>query len=130
MELFGSRDIVLYYDRASRIRFRDAGKPAGLPAGRSRIRRPMPVPTLPASCPKDPFRVLTLLGELFFGSVWVRGKKGIACIIDYAETIVPVSEGGAAGSEDRNVLVTLQKWSPRSSVSCGRFYRTAAAPKM
>ncbi|KPQ00828.1 MAG: ATPases of the AAA+ class [Bacteroidetes bacterium HLUCCA01] len=107
-ELFGSRDIVLYYDRASGIRFRDAGSlqdfqraVAGYDAYAGT--------NFAGKLPKDPVRVLTLL-ENFFRLRLGEGKS-IACIIDYAETIVPVSEGGAAGSEDRNVLVTLQKWS-------------------
>ncbi|MCH8523070.1 MAG: AAA family ATPase [Balneolales bacterium] len=106
-ELFGARDIVLYYDRSSGIRFRD-GKSmqdfqravAGYDAFGGT--------NFAGKLPKDPVRVLSLLENFF--RLRLGDGKSIACIIDYSETIVPMNDGGAAGSEDRNVLVALQKW--------------------
>lgn len=106
-ELFGSRDIVIYFDRAAGIRFRD-GKSmqdfqravAGYDAFGGT--------NFAGKLPKDPVRVLSLLENFF--RLRLGDGKSIACIIDYSETIVPMNDGGAAGAEDRNVLVMLQKW--------------------
>jgi SpoVK/Ycf46/Vps4 family AAA+-type ATPase len=106
-ELFGGRDIVLFYDRSSGIRFRDkqsmqdfrnavAGYEAFTGAN------------FAGKLPRDPGRVFSLLENFF--RLRVADGKSIACIIDYADTIVPMNDGGSAGNEDRNALVTLQKW--------------------
>jgi len=106
-ELFGARDIVLFYDRSSGIRFRDKqsmqdfrNAVAGYEAFTGT--------NFAGKLPRDPVRVFSLLENFF--RLRVADGKSIACIIDYADTIVPMNDGGAAGNEDRNALVTLQKW--------------------
>jgi SpoVK/Ycf46/Vps4 family AAA+-type ATPase len=47
--------------------------------------------------------------ENFFRLRLADGKR-IACIIDYAETVVPMAEASMYSTEDRNALVFLQKW--------------------
>lgn len=106
-ELFGSRDIVILYDRSSGIRFRDKQSMADFQravsgydafAGTDFANR----------LPKDPVRVFTLLENFF--RLRLSDGKSVACIVDYSETIVPMNDGGSAGAEDRNALVFLQKW--------------------
>jgi SpoVK/Ycf46/Vps4 family AAA+-type ATPase len=58
--------------------------------------------------PKDPVRVFTLLENYF--RVRIAEGKSIALVIEYAETILPSTEGGSASSEDRNSLVFLLRW--------------------
>ena len=58
--------------------------------------------------PKDPVRVFSVL-ENFFRLRLAEGKR-IACIIDYAETVVPMAEASMYSAEDRAALVFLQKW--------------------
>ncbi len=112
-ELFGARDLVLFYDRAGGIHFRDAEtrndfyralpssyQPAG-PGRPVRAEAPEPLPKAPAA-------VMSLLEKYF--RLRTEEGKSIALIIDYAETIVPNSETGSSGAEDRNVLVSLLKW--------------------
>jgi AAA+ superfamily predicted ATPase len=106
-ELFGARDIVIFYDRSSGITFRDkksqqdfARALAGLDtASGSEFAKKLP---------RDPNRVFSLLES--YVRLRVSDDRSVAVIIDYAETIVPISEGGAAGTEDRNNLVYLLKW--------------------
>ncbi|MFU8860272.1 MAG: ATP-binding protein [Cyclonatronaceae bacterium] len=106
-DLFGSRDIVIFYDRSSGITFRDkksqqdfARAIAGLDtASGSEFSKKLP---------RDPNRVFALLES--YARLRVSDNKSMAIIVDYAETIVPVNEGGSAGAEDRNTLVYLLKW--------------------
>lgn len=106
-DLFGSRDIVIFYDRSSGITFRDkksqqdfARAIAGLDTASGS--------DFSSKLPRDPNRVFALLES--YARLRVSNNKSVAIIIDYAETIVPVNEGGSAGAEDRNTLVYLLKW--------------------
>ena len=106
-EFFGSRDIVVFYDRASGIYFRDAESQrdfsralSGLDsyAGTEYAKR----------LPKDPVGVFSVLEQYFRSRI--DQKKSIAFIVDFAETIIPTNETSSAGAEDRNSLVYLLKW--------------------
>ncbi|MCC5933041.1 MAG: ATP-binding protein [Balneolales bacterium] len=107
-ELFASRDIVVMYDRAGGIHFRDE-------QSRADFYRALPAPYSPAAgrsaepLPKLPAVVLLLLEKYF--RLRLEEGKSIACIIDYAETIVPNSDNSSSAPDDRNVLVNLLKWS-------------------
>lgn len=106
-ELFGSRDLVLYYDRSSGIQFRDEITQKDF------MRAVVGYDTISGTdfnqkMPKDPVRVLALLENYL--RLRLADNKSIAIIIDYAETIVPMSESAASSAEDRNALVFLQKW--------------------
>lgn len=107
-ELFAARDIVLFYDRAAGIHFLDhqeAQKDFNLAltghdsafgteyAGK-RLR--------------NPSQVLPLLDNYF--RLRLRSGKRIACIIDYAETIIPMAEASMYSAEDRSALISLQRW--------------------
>ena len=107
-ELFGGRDIVLYYDRASGVQFRDKASMADFNRAVSGYDSLMGT-EYAGKMPKDPVRVFTLMENYF--RMRVSDGKSIAVIIDYTETIVPVNEGGSASAEDRNALVYLLRWS-------------------
>ena len=106
-EFFGARDFVVFYDRASGIYFRDKESQQDFNqaiAGRDSI-----VGTEYAQkMPKDPVRVMSLLEQYF--RLRLDQKKSIALIIDYAETIVPMSDAGSTGNEDRTSQVYLSRW--------------------
>jgi AAA+ superfamily predicted ATPase len=107
-ELFGARDIVLYYDRASGVQFRDKASMTDFNRAVSGYDTLMGT-EYAGKMPKDPVRVFTLMENYF--RMRVADGKSIAVIIDYTETIVPVNEGGSASAEDRNALVYLLRWS-------------------
>jgi AAA+ superfamily predicted ATPase len=107
-ELFAARDIVLYYDRSEGIHFTD--KPSQADFNRALSGYDTIFGTDYAQkMPKDPVRVLAVL-ENYFRIRLAEGKR-IACVIDYAETIIPMAEASMYSAEDRNALVFLQKWS-------------------
>jgi AAA+ superfamily predicted ATPase len=107
-ELFASRDIVIYYDRASGIHFRDKESMTDFNRAVSGYDSLMGT-EYAGRVPKDPVRAFTLLENYF--RTRISDGKGIALIIDYTETIVPSSESGSSSTEDRNALVFLQRWS-------------------
>lgn len=112
-ELFGSRDLVLFYDRSGGIHFRDQDTRndfnSALPPNYRRQGVSAPVRSAPQEpLPKMPTSVMALLEKYF--RLRIEQGKSIAIIIDYAETIVPNSETSSSGADDRNVLVTLLKW--------------------
>lgn len=106
-EFFGARDFVIFYDRASGIYFRDKESQADFNqaiAGRDSL-----VGTEYAKkMPKDPVRVMSLLEQYF--RLRLDQKKSVALIIDYAETIVPMSDAASIGNEDRTSMVYLSRW--------------------
>lgn len=107
-DLFAGRDLVLFYDRSSGIHFANRATQqdfhralAGYDSlfGTDYQQR----------LPRDPARVFALL-ENYLRLRLTEGRRA-ALVIDYAETIVPAAEAGTAGTEDRNALVFLRKWS-------------------
>ena len=106
-DLFAGRDIVVFYDRADGIHFED---------GESRKdfnRAVSGYDTLfgteyAQKLPKDPARVFALLDN-YFRLRLAEGKR-MALVVDYAETVIPMSEAASYTAEDRAALVTLQKW--------------------
>ncbi len=107
-DLFAARDIVVFYDRSSGIHFADK-------ASRQDFNRAVSgYDTIHGTeyaqkLPKEPARVFALL-ENYFRLRLNEGKR-IACVIDYAETVVPMSEASMASTDDRRALVFLQRWS-------------------
>jgi SpoVK/Ycf46/Vps4 family AAA+-type ATPase len=106
-DLFGSRDIVVFYDRSAGIHFSD-------PESQKDFNRALSgYDTIfgteyAQKLPKDPVRVFSVL-ENYFRLRLADGKR-MACVIDYAETVVPMAEASMYTAEDRNALVFLQKW--------------------
>lgn len=107
-DLFAPRDLVLFYDRSAGLQFaRSEMRQDFLRAleGFDHLRGTGHARQLP----RDPVRVFSLL-ERYFRLRLAEGRR-IACVIDYAETIVPMAEGAFYSSEDRDTLVFLLKWS-------------------
>lgn len=106
-EFFGARDYVIFYDRSSGIYFRDGESKKDF--NRALSGRDSLMGTDYANnVPKDPVGVFSLLEQYF--RLRIDDKKSIALIVDYADTIVPMSEAGTTGSEDRTSLVYLSRW--------------------
>src|SRR5699024_10904036 len=107
-EFFGARDFVVFYDRSSGIYFRD--KQTQTDFNRAISGQDSLLGTEYAKkLPKDPNRVCSLLEKYF--RLRLDDKKSIALIVDFAETIIPMSEAASAGNEDRTSLVYLSRWS-------------------
>ena len=117
-ELFGARDIVLFYDRSGGIQFRD--KESRVDFSRAISGHDSIAGTEYAKkLPRDPVRVFDVLEKYF--RVRLNEGKSVGLVIDYAETIVPMNEGGSASSEDRNSLVFLLKWAHDAQFLAGDF---------
>ena len=106
-ELFAARDIVLFYDRSSGIHFADKASQKDFNRALSGYDTIFGT-DYAQKLPKDPVRVLSVL-ENYFRLRLGEGKR-ISCIIDYAETVIPMAEASMYSAEDRNTLVFLQKW--------------------
>jgi AAA+ superfamily predicted ATPase len=107
-ELFAARDIVLFYDRAAGIHFLDHPE-AQKDFNRALTGYDSAFGTEHAGKrPRNPSQVLPLLDNYF--RLRLRSGKRIACIIDYAETIIPMSEASMYSAEDRSALISLQRW--------------------
>ena len=106
-ELFAARDIVLFYDRSSGIHFSDKSSQKDFNRALSGYDTIFGT-DYAQRLPKDPVRVLSVL-QNYFRLRLGEGKR-ISCIIDYAETVIPMAEASMYSAEDRNALVFLQKW--------------------
>ena len=107
-DLFAARDVVVFYDRSAGIHFADA-------ASRKDFNRALAGQESLAgteyegNLPKAPDKVFELL-ENYFRLRLSNGTR-VACVIDYAETVVPMAEASMYSAQDRQSLVYLQKWS-------------------
>ena len=106
-ELFGSRDLVAFYDRSSGIRL------ATSEMQKDFISAVSGYDTLfgteyAKSMPKDPARAFPLLES--YARVRIADGKSVAIVIDFAETVAPAGDLGYMPGEDRYALVTLVKW--------------------
>ena len=106
-DLFSARDIIIFYDRSGGIHFADLESQSDFNRALSGYDTIFGT-DYAQRMPKDPVRVLSVL-ENYFRLRLDEGKR-IACIIDFAETVVPMAEASMYSSEDRNALVFLQKW--------------------
>ena len=106
-DLFAGRDVVVFYDRSDGIHFQDAE------SRKDFSRAVSGYDTLfgteyAKKLPKDPARVFALLDNYF--RLRLGEGKRMALVVDYAETVIPMSEAASYTAEDRAALVTLQKW--------------------
>lgn len=106
-DFFGSRELVLFYDRASGIYFRDEQTRTDFNralSGKDTIAGT----EYSKKLPKDPVGAFSVLEQYI--RLRLQNNQSIALIIDHAETIIPMNEAGSTGTEDRNSLVYLLKW--------------------
>jgi SpoVK/Ycf46/Vps4 family AAA+-type ATPase len=109
-EFFRNANFVVYYDRSSGIRFKPN---TTMRADFIRFLEATDTingTTYAKSIPSDPVRAFSLL-ELYFRKRRMENKDvQIAFIIEYAETLIPMANTANYGSEDRAILVFLQRW--------------------
>ena len=117
-DLFAARDIVIFYDRSAGIHFSDRDSQADFNRALSGYDTIFGT-DFAKKLPKDPVRVFSVL-ENYFRTRLADGKR-IACVIDYAETVVPMAEASMYSAEDRNALVFLQKWAHDPLLLSGDF---------
>lgn len=106
-DLFAARDIVIFYDRAAGIHFTDKSSQSDFNRALSGYDTIFGT-DFASKLPKDPVRVLAVLDNYF--RIRLNEGKRIACILDYAETVIPMAEASMYSAEDRNALVFLQRW--------------------
>jgi SpoVK/Ycf46/Vps4 family AAA+-type ATPase len=117
-ELFGARDLVLFYDRSSGIRM-------AIPEMQKDFMNAVSgYDTLygteySKAVPRDPARAFPLIES--YVRVRLADNKSVAVVIDFAETVAPASDLGTMGGEDRYALVTLVKWAQDPQFLAGDF---------
>ncbi len=105
--LFGSRDLVLFYDRGGGLSF-------GRPEMKGDFERALAGydsfhgTNFSNGLPRNPDGVLNLLDN--YMRLRLVDKKKIALVIDFAETIAPAGDSSGMAAEDRNSLVILKRW--------------------
>src|SRR5216683_2279119 len=106
-ELFGSRDLVAFYDRSSGIRLATPEMQKDFMAAVAGYDTLFGTEYAKA-VPKDPARAFPLLES--YARVRIADGKSLAFVIDFAETVAPAGDLGFMPGEDRYSLVTLVKW--------------------
>src|SRR5437588_3952553 len=106
-ELFGSRDLVVFYDRSSGVRLATPEMQKDFMAAVAGYDTLFGTEYAKA-VPKDPARAFPLLES--YARVRIADGKSVAFVIDFAETVAPSGDLGYMPGEDRYSLVTLVKW--------------------
>src|SRR5438552_686200 len=106
-ELFGTRDLVLFYDRSGGIRLATPEMQKDFMGAVSGYDTLFGT-EYAKSVPKDPARAFPLLES--YARVRIADGKSVAIIVDFAETVAPAGDLGYMPGEDRYSLVTLVKW--------------------
>jgi SpoVK/Ycf46/Vps4 family AAA+-type ATPase len=106
-ELFGTRDLVVFYDRSSGIRLASPDMQKDFMFAVQGYDSLFGT-EYAKGVPKDPARAFPLLES--YARVRIADGKSVAIVIDFAETVAPASDLGSMPGEDRYALVTLVKW--------------------
>ncbi len=106
-EMLGNKRIVLY-NRSEGITF-DSEETMRAFIAQQRVADPLLDFKTAAQLPRDPARALPMIERFLYFS------DRVAVVINFLETIFPAGEIGHMSSDDRNALVSLQRWltSPR-----------------
>lgn len=106
-ELLGNKRIVLY-NRSEGITF-DSEETMRAFIAQQRVADPLIAAKTAAQLPRDPAHALPMIERFLYFS------DKVAVIINFLETIFPAADIGHLSNDDRNVLVSLQRWltSPR-----------------
>jgi hypothetical protein len=107
LELLGTKRVALY-NRSEGITF-DSEETLRAFVAQQRVADPLLDFKTAAQIPHDPARALPLIERFLYFS------DKVAVVINFLETIFPASEIGHLASDDRNALVSMQRWltSPR-----------------
>src|SRR5438270_13405690 len=106
-ELFGTRDLVVFYDRSGGIRLATPEMQKDFMAAVAGYDTLFGTEYAKA-VPKDPARAFPLLES--YARVRIADGRSVAVVIDFAETVAPSGDLGFMPGEDRYALVTLVKW--------------------
>ena len=106
-ELLGNRRVLLY-NRSEGVTF-DSEETLRAFVAQQRVADPLLDFKTAAQIPRDPARSLPLIERFLYYS------DRVAVVINFLETIFPAGEIGHLSSDDRNTLVSMQRWltSPR-----------------
>ncbi len=106
-EMLGNKRIVLY-NRSEGISF-DSEETMRAFIAQQRVADPLLDYKTAAQLPRDPARALPMIERFLYFT------DHVAVVINFLETIFPAGEIGYLSSDDRNALVSLQRWltSPR-----------------
>ncbi|MFP3091140.1 AAA family ATPase [Treponema sp. TIM-1] len=104
--LFGSRDIIAFYDRSSGVAFYSDEMTRSYQAAMAERYPDIDGADFIATEPEQSFFYL----EKYF-LMNIPRKKRMVLILDYAETIIPGGDMIRLSEEDRYCLVTLNRWS-------------------
>jgi hypothetical protein len=118
-EIFGTRDVVLAYDRGSGIRFLAPGAPERRTAMKEDFEKTLPAADR-GSRPKDPKLVFELLDRYILQKLVEdpkeKGRKSLAIVIRYLETITPAVEGSWLSGELGAHLIQVLNWANDPSI--------------
>jgi len=105
--LFGSRDLVLFYDRGGGLSFGNPDMKGDFDraiAGYDSFHGT----NFANGLPRNPDGVLNILDNYL--RLRLLDKKKIAVVVDFAETIAPAGDSSSMSPEDRNSLVIFKRW--------------------
>jgi AAA+ superfamily predicted ATPase len=105
--LFGTRDLVLAYDRGGGLTFGNPDMKADFEralAGYDSFHGT----NFANGLPRNPDGVLNILDN--YMRLRIADRKKIALVIDFAETITPAGDSSGMPAEDRNSLVIFKRW--------------------
>lgn len=101
-ELLGNKKVVLY-NRSEGITF-DSEETLRAFVAQQRVADPLLNISSAAQLPRDPARALPMIERFLYFS------ENNAVVINFLETIFPAGEIGYLSGEDRNALVSIQRW--------------------
>jgi AAA+ superfamily predicted ATPase len=125
--LFGSRDVVVSYDRSSGLTFRTPKELADFERALSAYDAYHGT-THARGLARDPATVLRVLESYL--TLRLREGRSIALIVDHAESVVPNGELASLPAEDRDVLVTFQRWAQHPPFLQGDLTVVLVAPSL
>ena len=94
---------IIRYNRSEGLTF-DSEETLRAFLAQQRVADPLLNLTNPGQLPRDPARALPLIERFLFYA------DRVAVVISYLETIFPAGDIGHLSSDDRNALVSLQRW--------------------
>ncbi|HYE74295.1 MAG TPA: AAA family ATPase, partial [Blastocatellia bacterium] len=101
-ELLGNKNIVLY-NRSEGITF-DSDETLRSFIAHQRVAEPMLNVSSANQLPRDPARALPMIERFLYFA------DRVAVVINFLDTILPAGELSYLSSDDRNVLVSMQRW--------------------
>jgi len=105
--LFGTRDIVMSYDRGGGLTFANPDMKADFERALSGYDS-FHGTDFSKGLPRNPDGVLNILDN--YMRLRIADRKKIALVIDFAETITPAGDSSGMPAEDRNALVIFKRW--------------------